>query len=77
MLPGQNFAVLSQHKLDPSILYDMDVILNNFIEETVSYSNWKPPQECSMKYGASKNFIKFIGQPMLESLFNKIAGLKA
>lgn len=24
-----------------------------------------------MKYGAPKNFLKFIGQPMLESLFNK------
>ena len=77
MRPVHNFAVLSQHKLNPSILYDIDVILNNFLKEAVSYSNWKPPQKCSMKYGAPKNFPKFIGQPMLESLFNKIAGLKA
>ena len=49
MLPGHNFPVRSQHKLNPSTIYDMDVILNNFLEEAVSYSNWKPPQECSMK----------------------------
>ena len=34
-------------------------------------------QRCSVKKGVLKNFTNFTGKHVLESLFNKVAGLKA
>ena len=39
MLPDHNFAFRSQHKLNTSILYDMEIISNNFSGEAVLYRN--------------------------------------